>query len=327
MKVKASHYLVAVDNCALFAYEVIDMTIDCRVSRDIWIRTCMILLLALFTSSPAVLAAQANSAFDAGVRAYKEGSYAQAVQLLNSSLNERQNDLTHYYLALCYVGLNQKSQASSHYDWIIRNSTNATLKSYAVTGLQRFCLAQQGRGAQPGAAPSDPALYLITSDACGSLDCGPSTLAMVFKAFNKFPPTYTTLNPKYLVKATRLWLTGRDVQETTGLGQMESAAKRMGFKVDRFDGTEHIDPFLQQGRLVIVVGNMMVNGSYGKRMYMPDTSKTLGHYILVTGKSGDMYNINDVNIPKPFKISFEELDVFEKFLDGKEYGRCIAIGL
>lgn len=47
------------------------------------------------------------------------------------------NDMTHYYLGLCYHYLNQTQRASEHYNWVSSYSKNPTLRYQAQVGYEQ----------------------------------------------------------------------------------------------------------------------------------------------------------------------------------------------
>lgn len=83
--------------------------------------------------------AAAPSAFDQAVQSYKAGRYSQSLaQFQAVSAANPADALSHYYMALCYQGLNQVASATQQYQWVATYSRDPSLRSMAQAGLARL---------------------------------------------------------------------------------------------------------------------------------------------------------------------------------------------
>lgn len=125
-----------------------------------------IISLAALLHCPAAFAG--SPAFDEAVQHYKARRYAQALSGFQSILKSNPSDaMAHYYMALCFLSLNQISQARSQYEWVTNNSGNAQLIGFANTGMAQLSKYQSsfrsytpvppaGSHTGPAQAPAPP---------------------------------------------------------------------------------------------------------------------------------------------------------------------------
>ena len=97
-------------------------------------------LLCLGIASTEAIAAPAG--FDDAVRAYSSRQYAAALSRFQQVARTAPSDaLTHYYMGLCYQGLNQFSMAKQQYEWVYAVSKDSGLRtscSQALSQLGRY---------------------------------------------------------------------------------------------------------------------------------------------------------------------------------------------
>lgn len=290
-------------------------------------------------------AAQTQGMFDNAVKAYNNHQYGQAISSFRSLLDSNPKfDLAHYYLGLSYHSSNQRNLARAEYEWLLKNGQNPSLKSYAAAALQHLGIKaiesdkvdngssrnsstdKKPHGAGSPALVNNPSAFFINSSAGGggSKDCGPACLAMIFRAYNKYPGSFKSWSPSDLIHQSRVLMTGSDVQENTTLEQVEESMAKAGYRTDRFDGVDKLDSALKEGKLVMIVGSPGRKGSYGARL---GTDASEGHYVVVTGKRFGQYIINDPNFHGPVEITRDEMSSFLDFYKGQYSGCCIAISL
>lgn len=78
----------------------------------------------------------ANPVFDQAVQNYKAKRYSQAIAGFQTFSQANPSDaMSHYYMALCYQGMNQMALAKQQYEWVSANARDPNLRSYAATGL------------------------------------------------------------------------------------------------------------------------------------------------------------------------------------------------
>lgn len=75
---------------------------------------------------------------DEAIKDYQSRNYPQALSKLRdlSGKPGQPQDKIHYYMALCYQGTNQMSQAKGEYNWVYANSKDNTLRYNAYQALQ-----------------------------------------------------------------------------------------------------------------------------------------------------------------------------------------------
>jgi hypothetical protein len=112
--------------------------------------TFLILTVVCFGLTIGPVSAQTS---DEGIKLYKSGKYGPALQIFEALAKKQPaNAMTHYYIALCAHGMNQKGRAAQEYRWVANNSTGA-LKTAAQNGLDS--VSRSGRSAQASAADAE----------------------------------------------------------------------------------------------------------------------------------------------------------------------------
>jgi len=73
-----------------------------------------------------------SPAFVKAARAYQQGKYKEAITLLeNLDAHGGCCQWTHYYLGLCYQGLNQLGLSYRHYEWVLSFGKDPNLRRYS----------------------------------------------------------------------------------------------------------------------------------------------------------------------------------------------------
>lgn len=84
-------------------------------------------------------AAASPPGFDQAAKAYASRNYAQALAQFQSIARAGQaDDLTHYYMALCYHMTNQVAAARQEYAYVAQTSRNAALRNQALAGANQL---------------------------------------------------------------------------------------------------------------------------------------------------------------------------------------------
>jgi hypothetical protein len=100
------------------------------------IRYTFLSVVAAVSCALPVLAAD-NPALTQAVQDYNGRKYRDALTKLDGlSRTGQAGDKAHYYMALCYQGINQMSTARSEYTWVYQRSKDATLRYNAWQALQ-----------------------------------------------------------------------------------------------------------------------------------------------------------------------------------------------
>lgn len=95
-------------------------------------------------------AVAANPAFDQAVNSYKSGKYSQALSQFETFSKCNPADvMSHYYMALCYQGMNQFALASQQFQWVARYSPESRLRQMAQVGLNQLSQAGGRRNYTP----------------------------------------------------------------------------------------------------------------------------------------------------------------------------------
>lgn len=110
---------------------------NCRVVSLFTVCSLIVLVSAQFGMAPVF----AGSGLPAeAIAAYKSGQYAQALAKLDSYARTPGADVTsaHYYMGLCYQGLNQVGRAEAEFSWVASSGNNQTLRYYAQSALDQL---------------------------------------------------------------------------------------------------------------------------------------------------------------------------------------------
>ena len=272
------------------------------------------------------------SSYSEGVKAYNKHDYAEAVRLLKMSADgaegkSAQADMIHYYLALAYQAISQRSLASSEFGWVFSHTANPSLKQYAEKGYQHYAgkppldapptVATSPQSAVAVSGPPPRGGFLSGNSAevkvygGGNMDCGPTCLVTIFKLYNRFPRNFPT-NEGEMVDATRVLMTGKSTQDYTTLDQMMTVLKSAGLRTERFDGKDRLDAWLRAGVAVISLGPPYGPGGYGHRLRPSSQNKAdIGHYFVVTGLQNGIYSVvNDPLSASSHQLSTAEMTAY-----------------
>ena len=102
---------------------------------------------------------------DDPVHLYNQRQYASALAKFKELVRKNPKDnKSHYYMALCYQGLNQIRQAQAEYMWVYTNGTDARLKYnswLAISNIDRWSQhrAYEGQGNVFGYRSNAPPIY------------------------------------------------------------------------------------------------------------------------------------------------------------------------
>jgi len=157
----------------------------------------------------------------------------------------------------------------------------------------------------PRSVPQDSNAYHITQFTSAfnphgpgrSNNCGPASLAMAMLAFGTIPEGINPNNRQQIVQAARMAMTGNtDPEDKTNDSEVEDGADKVGLRSEKVGGIDGIAYALDQGKLVVAGGNpihyeraLRLNGSnYGN-----EGKYDGGHFVLVVGRQGNDFIIND----------------------------------
>lgn len=150
--------------------------------------------------------------------------------------------------------------------------------------------------------PTDPNRYFISQmfdsrwnpgAPTWTQNCGPTSLAMVLKAYNLLPPLLTSFaDPQAVIRKTRRAMMGtEDDFQLSSLEDLERGASACGLFSERTYGLEGVREALDQGRLVILAGNPI---AYNQRFAAGEYSGfDGGHFVLVTRLTSTQALLND----------------------------------
>ncbi|MBY0547498.1 MAG: hypothetical protein K2W95_09415 [Candidatus Obscuribacterales bacterium] len=98
---------------------------------------CSILALLALSVLAAPAFAGDSPVLASAVQDYNQKKYRDALSKLDGlSRGGQANDKAHYYMALCYQGINQMATAKSEYMWVYSKGRDATLKYNAWQALK-----------------------------------------------------------------------------------------------------------------------------------------------------------------------------------------------
>jgi ABC-type bacteriocin/lantibiotic exporter with double-glycine peptidase domain len=132
-------------------------------------------------------------------------------------------------------------------------------------------------------------------------DCGPTSLAMVLKAFGKVDEPSSAR----LIRRVRLAMTGWDDQQTwTYPAQFPRAAARFGLssQIVRGGADAVLEAMATPGRLAIV--NVNPTPAYSAQLAYPVDG---GHFAVITHTEADRITLNDPLADGPITITREQL--------------------
>lgn len=146
-----------------------------------------------------------------------------------------------------------------------------------------------------------------------SKNCGPASLAMAYRFFNKTPPGGNPSDPEQVIESARVAMTGINNNEgLTNFADVVRGAKVGGLRTLIVRNMTAINTALDRGAVVIASGCPNMPGSYGQRFgYGPGI---YGHFILITAHQGDEYLVCDpLNRRGPSVVSQQEMRSFLRF--------------
>ena len=151
-------------------------------------------------------------------------------------------------------------------------------------------------------------------------NCGPTSLAMVLRAFGK-TPSYTNL--ENLIDQVRYQMTGRnDNNELTNENQVMRAASYYGLSSQLVNNVSDVERQLKQGKLVVLAGNpASYNYPFSSNQYFGFSG---GHFIVVSDIQGDRVVVNDpLSRVGAIVISRKHL---EEYMSYKNWNSGVALG-
>jgi hypothetical protein len=146
-----------------------------------------------------------------------------------------------------------------------------------------------------------------------SKNCGPASLAMAYRYFNRTPPGGDPNDSEQFIECARVAMTGLDNNEgLTNFADVIRGAQAGGLHTEIVRSVAAIDAALEHGAIVIASGCPNMPGSYGRRFgYGPGY---YGHFILVTAHQGSQYMVSDpLNRRGPSAVDDLEMRSFLRF--------------
>lgn len=142
------------------------------------------LVLLVFVSIQPTLAVTPIAPIDRAKATYKSGKYTEAASQLEAILKTNPNDdQAHYYLALSYHALNQKSKEQWHMEWVKKNSKDRLLLLGANQALGAKASAAASAAKKTETVAAQPTIYDF-----GAAWCVPC---------KKFAPIFDRISEKY----------------------------------------------------------------------------------------------------------------------------------
>jgi hypothetical protein len=144
-------------------------------------------------------------------------------------------------------------------------------------------------------------------------NCGPASLAMGLKRYLAQLPLVQPSSAEKLVRMARIAMTGStDPDVNTDNFDVIHGARQLGLRARLLHDLSAVDAALESGGLAIVSGSPSVPGSFGKRLSYRHCKG--GHFIVIAGKHGDRYLMNDPECPEgAAEITRAELAAFMSF--------------
>lgn len=183
------------------------------------------------------------------------------------------------------------------------------LLAAVVVGCGMSPPVEAGRMVSP-----DPEAYFITQYTnpryhpqpapADNANCGPTSLAMAIKAFDKVPSELSN-DPEALIMAVRQALTGaRDAGCWTYPAQFPAAARAFGLEAQivRGGAAAVLQQLAIPGRMVVV--NLNPAPAYVDRLAIPYSG---GHFALATGVDNGKIRLSDPLAPGPLTITAQQL--------------------
>jgi hypothetical protein len=165
-----------------------------------------------------------------------------------------------------------------------------------------------------------------------SNNCGPASLAMALRAFGVPANGATVQRPgdiERFIDETRFLMQGhRNDGALTHPDDIHRGAAAAGLHTQTTSGIDAIDRALAEGKMVVSLGNP---AGYHARVGSNNAYYYNGlHFVLVTGKRGDNYIINDpLSKVGPLEISRQELTNYLRTVYSGVAGRqidSVAVG-
>ncbi|HEY9718020.1 MAG TPA: hypothetical protein V6C69_11160 [Trichormus sp.] len=189
------------------------------------------------------------------------------------------------------------------------------------SGVQE-CSAAINGGDSQATVLSNPHLYFMTQvfDPVWNPDgpeksknCGPASLAMAYRYFNRTPPGGNPTDPEQFIESARVAMTGLDNNEgLTNFADVIRGAQAGGLHTEVVHSVAAIDAALARGAIVIASGCPNMPGSYGRRFGYG--AGYYGHFILVTAHQGSEYMVSDpLNRRGPSTVDEQEMRSFLRF--------------
>jgi thioredoxin 1 len=125
-------------------------------------------LLLLAMASILAIPADAAVSLEPGIRLYKSGKYDRALAKFQRACRANVRDVNaHYYLALCYLKLNQPSKMKAELDWLQMNSKDAKLITEIKTQLDTITPRFLASNVE---APGLPKIIEFSAPGCAPCD-------------------------------------------------------------------------------------------------------------------------------------------------------------
>lgn len=158
----------------------------------------------------------------------------------------------------------------------------------------------------------------------GNTNCGPTSLAMALRGLGLMPPGLTQpSNPEDWIDKTRRAMEGDENDfKLTSDDDIVKGALAAGAKAQEVHSLPEIEQALQQGQYVVLAGDPV---AYERRLSSAQYQNfDGGHFVLVTGKVGDNFQISDpLSHVGNFTVTRAELAAYMGF---QSWNTGVAIG-